>query len=614
MSDDDSPVDELDDESDDEEDDEDEEPNHKQSFGSYDDEEHAMEGKRDETPRPVSAPASAPAVASPARVVRRGGGLLGGMRQPAPPPQVPQTKTRVGVGDPQPQPQPAAAPKPEPTTEVKPEPEPKPEPKAEVKKEDLVLNLQQADFEAFVKDEPAYKPTVLSSLGGFNGIGIGIARSAVKAKASGQAAPQAYVHAIRTLLGDVCKGSRFNEERIDQFKLVAWYVAAALFAALGCTTETARTKSRELIESAMPKKQPEAASAPVVAPKPEPQLVPPTQKKACGSCGCPNEVGAAFCASCGNRLAPPEPKPETKVKVEAVAKPAAVENAIVERKPNAALAPTIEAPTPAPSAPLAAPVAANGNGTPQTPVPEGPKTPTPKEVIRGKVEAEVSKGGYAPPEPPPTSVTSAPLAPSNPVSSAPHLPPASVGMGPLVPPPPAANPGHISGPHPAAVDAIAVQQSELQERHVPPRSAPHQAGRPAAEPAARTSGQTPAAPQKGGKAVLIICSLLLLLGVLVFLVVHMTKPETAAAPQQSTATQPTTAAAAPNTQPQTICERVTAQLTALHFNQPDPAHFPDPGPRQSGKPYVKCEGHGQIYFDTARNTYDVRKCDICYVK
>jgi hypothetical protein len=589
MSDEKNRVDELENEAgDEEEENEDETDNEEPEFASYDDEEEKMENIANErSPKP-----EAPAIAPQMRPARRGGGFMDGIRQPAMPLQAPApAKTKLGFGVPPVQP-------PTPPVEQKPEPKvgAKPEPKAEAKPEELVLKLQQSEFEAFAKDEPTYKPAILAQLGGFNGVAIAISRTATKAKAEEQKPPQAYKRAVTKLLEDACEGTRFSQEQIAQIKLVAWYVMSTLFVGLGAKFEIARAEARKVIEGIVARKLAEAADQDRNA-----MNGPPPMPKAKAK---PEEAARPE----AKPVEPPKEEPKAEAKAETKAEPKSepkpeAGKVIQLRRPDAAIAPTVEAPTPAP---LSQPMKAAAKTAP----PAGPKTPTPTEV-RTKVGAEVAKGGFGPPEPlAPAAGATHPVVPPDPSA----LPPAPISdRVPAIPEPPVVRQDRASGPHPAAIAANAIQQVEMKyspikpEPRLPTENAadkPAEAPKTEAKPTAKLEKKSVAKPADKGKVsitvVLLGCALMLTLGALVFLgyVHYGPKPQTTAA---ATA------------QRQLVCEHVTPALIKSHFNQSDPAHFPNPGPRQSGKPYIECHGQ-KIFHDPARNTFDVRKCDVCYWK
>ncbi len=627
------------------------------NVGSYDDKEIAMEDRK-EDPKPVPPPAPQ------ARPARRGGGFMAGMRQPAPPPAVP----------PKPEDKPTA----------------KPEDKNEQKSAELTLKIQQAEFDAFVEGELTFRSDVLTSLGGFNGIAIGITRLANAAKYDGKKPSQAYMLAVRKLLRDASQDKRFSREQVEQMRLVAWYVASKLFVTLGVTPETARAKAREEVDGELAKKSAEAAdqdrpaivgpppmprtgtgSTPKQEPKPvepakvevkadvkvEPKPGPKTDdKKFCEKCGFKNETQAAFCAGCGNRLAPPMPKVETRQTAEPkpAEKPA---------KPSAALAPTVEAPTPAPSS---------------KPVPPpSQKTPTPREMVREKVAAEAARGGYSPPEatggsqaspaqpavqPSPAEVEAKRLAEeaakkladaeAEAKAAAKKLADAEIK---------AANKDAARAEEAAreaarrqaeaeeaakqaaakqaaaeaeakaaakkiadaeaakkiadaeaAAKAAAKKQADAEEeaKKAAKKVADAEAAKKQAEAALQLQHDRATAGNRTVRILGIAAAILYVLGLIAFLAIGGRKPATASAPEKPAAEQ---TVAAPAAAPHLVCEKATAQLTALHFSQPDPAHFPDPGPRQSGKPYVECGGQ-KVFHDTVRNTFDIRKCDVCYLK
>jgi hypothetical protein len=590
MSDEKNRVDELENEAgDEEEENEDETDNEEPEFASYDEEEEMENIANERSPKP-----EAPAIAPQMRPARRGGGFMDGIRQPAMPLQAPApAKTKLGFGVPPVQP-------PTPPVEQKPEPkvEAKPEPKAEAKPEELVLNLQQSDFEAFAKDEPTYKPAILAQCGGFEAMASIISMEAEKAKANGKKASQAYMTAVTHLLSLIFCGSIFSETIVDQYRLVSWYALSTLFQALGTKAERARAEARKVIEGIVARKlaeaadqdrnamngpppMPKAEAKPEEAAKPEAKLVEP-----------PKEEPKA------------EATAETKAEPKSEPKPEAGKVIQLRRPADAAIAPTVEAPTPAPlSQPM---VTAAAKTAPLA----GPKTPTPTEV-RAKVGAEVAKGGFGRPEPlAPAAGAIHPVVPPDPSA----LPPAPIGdRGPVIPEPPVVRQDRASGPHPAAIAAIAIQQVEMKyspikpEPRLPtenaadkPAEVPKTEAKPTAKPEKKSAAKPAGKDKVSITVVLFGCALMLTLGALVFLgyVHYGPKPQTTAA---ATA------------QRQLVCEHVTPALITSHFNQSDPAHFPNPGPRQSGKPYIEC--HGQtIFHDPARNTFDIRKCDVCYWK
>jgi|GEM_PF-7112620 len=589
MSDEKNQIDEHENEAGDEEEENETDNSEEPKFVSYDDEEeNGMENIANErSPKP-----EAPAIAPQMRPARRGGGFMDGIRQPAMPLQAPApARTKLGFGVP---PVPPAPPPVEQKT--KPKVEAKPEPKVEAKPEELVLNLQQSDFEAFAKDEPTYKPAILSELGGFNGVAIAIQEIAMatKAKAEEQKPLQAYImRAVTKLLED----TSLSQEQIGQYKLVAWYVMSTLFVGLGVKSEIARAEARKVVEGIVAKKlakaadqdrnamngpppMPKAKAKPEEAAKPEAEPVEP-----------PKEEPKA------------EAKAETKAEPKSEPKPEAGKVIQLRRPADAAIAPTVEAPTPAPLSQPSVQAAA------KTTPPAGPKTPTPAEV-RAKVGAEVAKGGFGRPEPlAPAAGATHPVVPPDPSA----LPPAPIrDRVPAIPEPPVVKQHQASGPHPAAIAANAIQQVEMQYSPIKPEprlptenAADKPTSAPTKPPTAKPEEKPVAKPAAKGEVstlvVLLGCALMLALGALVFLGYVHYGPK----PQAPTA--------APVAQRQLVCEHVTPALIKSHFNQSDPAHFPNPGPRQSGKPYIECHGQ-QIFHDPARNTFDVRKCDVCYWK
>ena len=590
MSDEKNRVDELENEAGDEENEGETDNSEEPKFVSYDDEEeNGMENIANErSPKP-----EAPAIAPQMRPARRGGGFMDGIRQPSPPLQAPApAKTKLGFGVPPVQP-------PTPPVEQKPEPkvEAKPEPKAEAKPEELVLNLQQSDFEAFAKDEPTYKPAILAQCGGFEAMASIISMEAEKAKANGKKASQAYMTAVTHLLSLIFCGSIFSETIVDQYRLVSWYALSTLFQALGTKAERARAEARKVIEGIVARKLAEAADQDRNA-----MNGPPPMPKAKAK---PEEAAKPE----AKPVEPPKEEPKAEAKAETKAEPKSepkpeAGKVIQLRRPDAAIAPTVEAPTPAPlSQPM---VQAAAKTTP----PAGPKTPTPTEV-RAKVSNVVENAGFRTPEPlAPAAGAIHPVVPPYPSA----LPPAPVGdRGPVIPEPPVVRQHRASGPHPAAIAAIAIQQVEMKDETVKAKpilqtendaDKPAEAPKTEAKPTAKLEKKSAAKPADKDKVsitvVLFGCALMLTLGALVFLgyVHYGPKPQTTAAPA---------------TQRQLVCEHVTPALIKSHFNQSDPAHFPNPGPRQSGKPYIECHEQ-KIFHDPARNTFDIRKCDVCYLK
>lgn len=635
--------------------------------GGIDRPEDRTDAKEQEMPKTEQPVQSQTAQAKPqVRRAARGGMFLASVRQPSPPPTLPDppsAKTGIGLGG-------AEAPRPETAVETA------AAPAAETAKPaDLVLGFRQSEFEAMVQGEPTYKAEVILGLGGFNGIVVPLMRAASRAKESGKKAPEAYKQAVMEMLSGARRNG-FSPEKIDQFKLVGRYVMQTLLMALGAPQDVAHEESRKWVGTIVaerstkeneaagqtappadqpppalpapapaktqiglgqePVRQPEApvetkaetaVAEPAAASKPETPAAPaaPAQvepgpkaeakietkveikapepaavpreaadsgKKVCAMCGRRNEAAAAYCQDCGSGLdqgaTPAAPKP--------------VAAKIVLRKREPALAPTLEAPTPVPSssAPQPANVIVSVSST-KTPAPTSGRTSTPAERIISAVAGEAASGGYAGVEPaePPAAVTR-PVVPS----AADRLPPARA-LG--AEPDPFANASPVAprpGPaHPVAAAAMAEQAADIADpgirNEIPP---------------GHTAPAAVASPGKGkGKTKLLV--LVLVAAVIVGFPLGMLAMSAFNSRSTATAqaTDRPTVVGQPTAQTQLVCEKASARLTAVHFNQPDPAHFPDPGPRQAGRPYVECHGQ-KIFHDTVRNTYDVRRCDVCYRK
>jgi hypothetical protein len=513
-----------------------------------------------------------PAPAPKTRAVRRGGGFLGGMRQPLPPPAIVTTpkaepkpapqasakKTAIGLGSPQP-------------------PAPSPQPPAQP---DFLSGLELDRFLAFAQGEPGYDPANPKN-GEYPSFIVGFKEQVEESLAKGRDPKVTYRKTVEDLLEFIC-GRRLGGVDNGHLETMIVFLMVRFFEKNNVKPEVALPSARKWVASEVAKKLAELKAK-----------------------------TAEYEA-----LASQPPAPSS--------------------QPDASLARTVEAPTPIPAskpAPSAKPAVT--------------KAKTPQERVREAVATEVARGGFEPPEE--ASPAPAPVVAPRVARTPPPLPLAPVVFVPREPamhepqpdPTPAAQPEAkaeaepkprkpgIGGMDPAKrrrlIDKARSLTGEDKERFETYRARLDKETWLLEELADTDSanwlgilegalGQAPKAnKQDMRKALLVaiaiaaICLVALGIGAAIK---SSRSNQTAGALPATTVVQVAPAAQAVN--PGYACEPVTPLLTSVHFGQPDPAHFPDPGPRTSGKPYVEC--HGRPVLKNPDSSYNIKNCQVCYLK
>lgn len=576
----------LDDEDDREDADDENAEEHPQGDIAYDfedDTDNTDKESKDMTTKPQT---QSPALAPKTRAVRRGGGLLGGMRQPSPPPTVMQPPTAA---------QPKAAEKPEPqasaakTTVGLGSPQP-PAPSQPYVIPDILTGLELDKFLAFAAGEPGYDigdrrheecPVF------FNGFRREVCDNAGR----GLDSKAAYRKTVDSFIEFICS-RRLGGVDNAHLEVLLVYLMIWFFEKNGVKPEVALPSARKWVQSEVTKKLAElkAKTAEYEVLAAQPQVLNPE---------------------------PPAPSPQ----------------------PDASLARTVEAPTPVPAskaAPASKPAA-----------PTVTKAKTPQERVREAVATEVARGGFEPPEeappaaaprvartPPPLPLAPVVFVPREPAAPAPQpdtTPSAQPAAKPEAEPKPR-KPG-IGGMDPAKrrrlIDKARSLTGEDKERFETYRPQLDKSTWLLDELAdAETDewlgmlegalGAIPAKPQAkpginplylAGGAFIVVCLLILGIGAAVKSNRQTTAPASLPSPT------PTAVQVAPATQvasPTFVCEPVTPGLTQTHLGQPDPTHFTDSGKKTIGGPYVDC--NGARILKNPGGTYNITYCRVCYPK